>query len=171
MELDVQVTGLRESLKVLNKLDKDLRKESIKKVRFAASPMVAVARSTFPSQPPLSGMANKSRVRYQPGRVKSQVILKIGGRPPRNAKQWPVLTLQQNNAGGALYSMAGMADDKNSRATNDGQRQFSELLEAKSGKPQRGMWSKIRTIRRTANLSLEAAVKDVERTANRKLAK
>ena len=165
----IEVQGLRQSLRTLGKLDPNLRKASVASLKAASQPMVQVARLQFPIQPPLSGMANKGRLQYQPGRVRQQVNVTVGGRAPRNSNQWPIITLRQNNAAGALYSMAGLRNNAYSRASNAGQMRFSELLEARYGKAQRGMWKQIRLIRILAERGLTAAVKAVEMQANREL--
>ena len=165
----IEVQGVRQSLRTLGKIDPNLRKASVASLKAASQPMIQVARLQYPIQPPLSGMANKGRLQYQPGRVRQQVGVSVGGRAPRNSKQWPIITLRQNNASGALYSMAGMSNNAWSRASNAGQMRFSELLEARYGKAQRGMWKQVRLIRILAEKNLVVAVKAVEMQANREL--
>ena len=166
-----EVKGVREALRVLGKLDKEQRKEAVKELRLAGAPLVEIARSEYPLQPPLSGMARRSRLQYQPGRVRQQVGIKVGGKQPPSRDRYPVVTLQQGNAAGQLFSMAGMRNNARSRATNAGQRQFSDLLASRWGKPQRGMWRQVRAIRALSTTSLNAAANDVMARANRELAK
>lgn len=170
-EIRAEVTGVREALKVLGRLDRDQRREAVKELRSAGAPMVQVARLQYPMQPPLSGMANNGRLRYQPGRVKQQVGIKVGGKQPPQKDRYPVVTLEQRNAAGQLFSMAGIRNNAYSRATNAGQRQFSNLIQSRWGAGQRGMWKQVRLIRTLANTSLNAAAKDVVARANRELAK
>ena len=165
----IEVQGVRESLRTLGKIDKDLRKASVASIKAAGQPMVQVARLQYPQSPPLSGMANNGRLQYQPGRVRQQVSISVGGRAPKNSKQWPIVTLRQNNAAGALYSMAGMSNNAWSRASNAGQMQFSQLLEQRFGKAQRGMWKQVRLIRILAERNLMVAVKAVEVQTTREL--
>jgi hypothetical protein len=169
MQIDTKVTGVRESLRTLGKIDKDLRRETVKKVKAAGSPLVSVARTQYPTTAPLSGMANAGRLQYQPGKVRSQVMIKVGGRTPKRADSWAIVTLQQNNAAAQLYSVAGMRNNSYSRAQNAGQEQFSANLEKRFGKPQRGMWRKRREIQVLGERFVLLAVKQVEFTANRAL--
>jgi hypothetical protein len=169
MEMNVQVTGVRESLRALNKIDPRMKRASVATLKAAGQPMVQVARLNFPIQPPLSGMANTSRLQYQPAKVKQQVQISVGGRAPRGSNRYPVVTLIQRNAGGALYSMAGMSDNVHSRAKNSGQEQFSSLLQSRYGDGQRGMWKQVKLIRILAQHQMTIAAKQVELLANREL--
>jgi hypothetical protein len=169
MEIKTEVKGVRASLATLRKLDPDSRKAAVATLKAAGQPMVQVARLNFPIQPPLSGMGNSGRLQYSPGRVRQQVSISVGGRAPRGANRWPAVTLIQRNAGGAIYSMAGMSNDIHSRATNAGQEQFSSLLQRRYGDGQRGMWKQVRLIRILAERNMDVAVKQVEILANRRL--
>jgi hypothetical protein len=171
MEMNVEVTGVRESLRALNKIDPRLKRASVATLKAAGAPMVQVARLNYPIQPPLSGMGNSGRLQYQPGRVKQQVSISVGGRAPRGMNRWPVVTLIQKNAGGAIYSMAGMSNNVHSRATNAGQEMFSERLQQRYGDGQRGMWKQRKLIRILAERNMSVAVKQVEILANRELSK
>jgi len=171
MEMNVQVTGVRESLRALGKIDPRLRRASVATLKAAGAPMVQVARLNYPIQPPLSGMANSSRLQYQPGRVKQQVSISVGGRAARGMDRWPVVTLIQKNAGGALYSIAGIRNNAYSKAANAGQAQFSELLKSRYGDGQRGMWKQVKLIRILAQRNMALAAKQVEILANRELSK
>jgi hypothetical protein len=163
------VTGVRQALRTLGKLDKEQRKEAVKSLKSAGAPLVQIARTEYPIRPPLSGMANRGRLNYSSGRVQQQVSIKVGGKQPPSKDRYPVVTLQQTNAAGQLFSMAGMSNNAYSRATNSGQRRFSELLASRWGKPQRGMWKQVRLIRALANTTLNAAAQNVVRQANREL--
>jgi hypothetical protein len=169
MEMKIEVTGVRESLATLRKLDPDSRKAAVATLKAAGAPMVQVARLNYPIQPPLSGMGNSGRLQYQPGRVKQQVSISVGGRAPRGANRWPAVTLIQRNAGGAIYSMAGMSNNVHSRAKNAAQEMFSERLQQRYGDGQRGMWKQVKLIRILAQRNMDVAVKQVEILANRRL--
>jgi hypothetical protein len=169
MEVNLEVRGVRESLSTLRKIDPKLRTAAVRTLKAGGQPMVSVARLNFPMQPPLSGMGNAGRLQYQPGRVKQQVQISVGGRAPRGSNRWPAVTLIQRNVGGAIYSMAGMADNKNSRATNAGQAQFSQKLQERYGSGQRGMWKQVRLLRILADRNMSVAVKQVELMVNREL--
>jgi len=164
-----EVTGVREALRTLGKIDKEQRKEAVKELKQAGAPMVAVARLQYPTRAPLSGMDNNGRLGYKPGRVRQQVSVKVGGKQPPSKDRYPIITLQQTNAAAQLFSMAGMSNNRWSRATNAGQRQFSEKLALRWGKAQRGMWRQVRLIRTLANQGLNQAANNVMAAANREL--
>jgi hypothetical protein len=169
MEMNVEVRGVRQSLSTLRKIDPKLRSAAVRTLKAGGQPMVQVARLQYPVTPPLSGMANSGRLQYQPGRVRQQVQITVGGRSPKGMNRFPVITLIQKNAGGAIYSMAGMANNNHSRAQNSGQAQFSQKLEDRFGKPQRGMWKQVKLIRVLAERNMTLAVKQVEIMVNREL--
>ena len=166
-----EVTGVRESLRVLGKIDKEQRKEAVKELKAGGAPMVQVARLQYPMRAPLSGMDDNGRLGYKPGRVQQQVSVKVGGKQPPSKDRYPVVTLQQTNAAAQLFSMAGMSNNAYSRATNAGQRQFSDKLALRWGKAQRGMWRQVRLIRTLATTSLGVAAKNVVEAANRELSR
>jgi hypothetical protein len=164
-----EVTGVREALRVLGQIDKEQRKQAVKDLRAAGAPLVQVARLQYPMSPPLSGMGNSGRLRYQPGRVRQQVGIKVGGKQPPQKDRYPIVTLEQSNASAQLFSMAGIRNNAFSRATNAGQRQFSDLIQSRSGAGQRGMWKQVRLIRIIANTTLNGAANKVVTQANREL--
>jgi len=59
INVKMEVNGLREALKEINKLDNKLRRQLTKDFAQAAEPMVQAARSQVPTKPPLSGMARR----------------------------------------------------------------------------------------------------------------
>ena len=57
----IEVQGIKETLKQLNKLAPDLRREITKDYKRITKPMVSAAREAAPNDPPLSGMLRKWR--------------------------------------------------------------------------------------------------------------
>lgn len=165
---EVQVYGVRDSLKILGEIDRKQRLAAIAKIKGSAGELVRIAREQYPDVEPLSGMANKSRLQYDPAKVARGVQVQVGGRA--RFGESPLVTLVQKNAGGALYDMAGLANNSNSRTNNAGQRQFTDNLTRKTKRDaQRGMWRSIRKIRDVGYGAITAALEDVARQANRRL--
>lgn len=165
---EVQVYGVRDSLKILSEIDKKQRLAAIARIKSSAADLVALARETYPDEPPLSGMANPGRLQYDPAKVARGVQVQIGGRA--RFGESPLVTLIQKNAGGALYDMAGLASNSRSQARNAGQRAFTANLTKKTQKEaQRGMWRNIKKIRDRGYKSILAALDQVAADANRKL--
>lgn len=165
---DVQVFGVRDSLKVLGEIDKKQRLAAIARIKSSANELVALAREMYPDEPPLSGMGNPGRLQYDPAKVARGVQVQVGGR--LRFGEAPLVTLIQKNAGGALYDMAGLASNSRSKARNAGQRAFTANLTEKTGKTaQRGMWRNVRKIRDKGYDAILKALEQVTAQANRKL--
>ena len=104
----IEVNGLAEALKTLQKVDPELRKETIKGMKQAASPLEAAARSLIPDARPLTNWygwrggwdTTKAKrgikVAFRGGRVKGQA-----------GDVFPLLTLRQTDGAGAIFDIAG----------------------------------------------------------------
>jgi len=164
---DINVYGVRESLKVLAEIDKKQKWAAIAKIKSAGAPMIAAAQQNYPDTAPLSGWSPKGRLGYDPKKVRSGVQIQVGGRSKGDS--YAIVTLVQKNAGGAMFDMAGFANNKNSQAQHAGQAQFTKLIEADFGDAQRGMWRKIVKIREIAAKEIMDSLKQVAADANSKL--
>lgn len=177
---EIEVYGVRDALRELGKIDKDLRFKAIGKIKGASGQMLAVARSTYPDnsqlQDVLPGWSTKGRLGYDKSKVDKGVTVQVGGRSFGNS--YAIVTIIQKNAGGALFDIAGFADgaqgvgdvDRLGRARRNAQSDaFLAALNSAFGKAQRGMWRKIRTIREMADQELMQALEEVAAQVNRKL--
>lgn len=169
--LTVEVYGVREALAELRKLSPEARREAVSKVKAASGPLVAEARKPYPGFTPLRGWGagqNGGRLGYVPSKVAKGVQVQVGGRTPRGADSFPVVTLIQRDAGGALFDIAGLRGG--SRPGRNGPNPtFIRALEANYGKAQRGMWRNIRQIREIGYQGILAACNEVAAAANRRL--
>ena len=113
----IEVQGIKETLKQLNKLAPDLRREITKDYKRITKPMVAAAREAAPNDPPLSGMFRKWR-RGGPwygAQVDRKINVKIDTRKARKRNldkgvQYETIgafVFQQNDTWGAIFDMAG----------------------------------------------------------------
>lgn len=108
LEVRIEVNGLAQALRTLQKLDPELRKEVIKGLKQAAKPIENTARSLIPSRNPLSNWYNW-RGGWDTEAVRKSVKVAFrGGRVLGQERDvFPLLTLRQTNAAGAIYDMAG----------------------------------------------------------------
>jgi hypothetical protein len=179
-ETSIEIYGVREALAELGKLDKKYRFAAQNRIKAAAGPMLDEARQTYPDnstiQDALSGWSRGGRLGYDKSKVDKGVTIKIGGRSYGNA--YAVVTLVQNNAGGALFDIAGLRDgsqgvggtDRLGRSREDVQSDaFLAALNARFGKAQRGLWRKRKRIMELAETELMKALQDIAAEANRKL--
>jgi hypothetical protein len=177
---EISVFGVRDALKELGKIDKDLRWKAISKIKAASGEMVAVARDTYPDnsqlQDAMSGWSTKGRLGYDKSKVDRGITVMVGGRSFGDA--YAIVTLVQKNAGGALFDIAGLQGgsrgvgdtDRLGRSRDNSQSDaFLRNLNNGFGKAQRGMWRKIRVIRELADKELMKALEEVAAQVNRKL--
>ena len=164
LETGVEITGLKQALSELSKLDKSARFKAAAKIKASSPAMLEESRRQFPANIGISvihGMApskkGKSRLGYDKTKVDKGVQIMVGGRA-RNGVT-PLVTLVQKDAAGAMFSQAGT---KNSS-------QFSNLLASTFGKPQRGLWRSRKFIAEQGTADIMKAVDEVIADANRAL--
>jgi len=165
VETKIEVTGLREALSTLGKLDSKSRFKAANKIKASGAAMIDETRKTFPADIGVSvihGMgpskSGKGRLAYEKSKVDKGVQIVVGGRARVGVT--PLVTLVQKNAGGSIFSMAGSAG---------GTDQFSKLLENVFGKPQRGLWRSRKFVYETATADIMAAINEVIADANEAL--
>jgi hypothetical protein len=156
--MKAQVVGLKETLRDLNKLDKELSKEIRKDIRKAVQPLADAITASVPSGAPLSGMAHAGRTGWE---KRKKVAVKLDTRKPRRHMDRPgrttinVVRVTTKDAPTAIVDMAGKAGGTQSRARPGRQRpNFSKALTARLGPPSRFMW-------RTAEDRLDDVEKDM----------
>jgi hypothetical protein len=139
--MSVQVHGVKEALRELNKTSPTLRRAFTKDYKAIVKPVIDQAKAAFPNQPPLRNMVHpyKQLGGWDGGMVAKGVVAKINTRKARNrnaalgASYETVGTfiIQQKTGWGSLYDMAGK---KNSSTV------FVSNLTAKFGGASRAMW-------------------------------
>ena len=164
LETGVEITGLKQALSELSKLDKSARFKAAAKIKASSPAMLEEGRKQFPADIGISvihGMApskkGKARLAYDKIKVDKGVQIMVGGRA-RNGVT-PLVTLVQKDAAGAMFSQAGT---KNSS-------QFSNLLASTFGIPQRGLWRSRKFIAEQGTADIMKAIDEVIADANRAL--
>ena len=157
--MKAQVVGLKESLRDLNKLDKELSKEIRKDIRKVVQPLADQITAVVPASAPLSGMAHSGRTGWN---NRKRVVVKLDTRKPRRYVDRPgrtltnVVRITTKDAPTAIVDMAGKAGGSQSRRSAALQRpNFSRALTARLGDPSRFMW-------RTAENQIDNLVKDMK---------
>jgi hypothetical protein len=157
---DVEITGLKQALSELGKLDKSARFKAAAKIKASSPAMMEDARKQFPADIGISvihGMGNKGRLGYKKAQVDKGVQIMVGGRARPGVT--PLVTLVQKSAAGALFSQAGTKNTS----------QFSNLLASTFGRPQRGLWRSRKFIQEQGSADIMRAVDEVIADANRAL--
>lgn len=151
------VFGVREAMKALSKVDPVLRRETQKRMRRAAEPLRVAIRAQIPSDPPMSGW-ERGRYAFDGAAAKRGVRPRYGGRA-RGNNAWPLLTMTQSDAGGAVFDMAGRASSGKSPQG----RQFIANLRARSGQASRSMWRGVEGNLDAVVTEARRAVEDMKR--------
>lgn len=170
-ELDarLEVKGLAEALKTLQKLDPELRKEVVKGMKQAASPLESAARSLIPDASPLTNwgtwlggydtaaVRKGIKVAFRGGKVKGQA-----------GDVFPLLTLRQTNAAGVIYDAAGRSfPGRNSEGAQRGRAMVDKL--ARSGNASRSMWPAVERHMPQVQATLEDVIGTVTARINTEL--
>ena len=116
METKIEVVGVAETLRALTQIDPELRKAVIKDMKRAAAPLEAAARANIPARALTNwgtwqggfnqGKAQKGvKTAFRSGKVKG-----------KSGDHFPLLSLRQTNAAGAIFEMAGRAGGRGRRS-------------------------------------------------------
>lgn len=157
----VSVVGARETLAALKKLDPELRKQTVREIKTAGRPVLATARSLVPPRA-MSGWGPNNwgeRAWDDPART---LKVRFGGRARKKRQQWPLLTLKQEGAAGAIYDMAGKQGGNGTPQS----RQFLANV-ARFGAPSRTVWPAVERNKDAAEATIVAALRKAETTINK----
>jgi len=140
VELEIEVVGVAEALKTLAKVDPELRKAVIKDMKAAAAPLEAAARANVPARPLTNWYGWKGG--FDQGKAQKGIKAAFRGGKVRGkgGDHFPLLSLRQTNAGGAIFEMAGRAggSGKGSEGAARGQAMIAKLNE--HGTASRTLW-------------------------------
>jgi hypothetical protein len=153
----IEIVGLKETLKELNQLEPDLRKEFNRRYRNIVKPIVDDAKTNTPTLP-LSGLArNWQKGRLAPwnqAEVRRSIISKVDTR--RTATT--VMKVTMKSAAGSVFDMAG-------RRTNN---QLATSLQ-RFGSASRLMWAAYNRRRSDLEANIQQLVKDLTDAVNQRL--
>ena len=163
----VEVVGLKDALKTLNKIDKSLRREITKDYKKIVQPVIDDANNLVPSNAPLSGMARNWSTKsgfkmlpWVPG-FKQKIAAKIN---TRNIKEYAgnksnvgTFVIQWQGATGTMFD-----------TSMDGR--LGRALTARYGRSSRVMWKAYEQREGDVMSEMEKLVKRVMDEANRETA-
>ena len=130
---NVEVIGIKETIKELRSLDPELRKQFNRDAKKVAEPIINEAKSRYPDKY-LSGMARTWSQRgrklfpYTQRDAQRGVVFKID----TGRRATSILTIIQKNPAAAIVDMAGKAGGTNAQGTR--------FIRALFGQPSRVMW-------------------------------
>lgn len=167
-QVSVTIENVPATLRMLKKIDPDLRKKVPEQIKSYAQPLLNDAKASLPTTAPLSGW-NRSRFRWRAGTVRNGVKLQFKGTRPRNspANSWAVLRLRSTTAPGAVYDIAGR---KSSGRTQTGQIMIREL-NSRHGRASRSIWPAVEKHADEIEKGIEKIFDDYAQIINKELAK
>lgn len=139
--MTVEVKGLQETLRTLNKLAPTLRRQFTRDVKTAAAPLVAHVKSKLPQDAPLSGFKHNGRTGWNAAKNHA-VDVKINTRRQRRrngfytAEDIGVINIRGKGAALQIVDMAGRGGNQ---ARNPA-RARPNLVSALTASPSRFMW-------------------------------
>lgn len=163
----IEIAGLKDALKTLNKIDKKLRVEITKDYRSIVKPVIADANSLIPSNVPLSGMARNwdtksgfKMLPWEPGH-KQKIAAKINTRAIREyagrTTNVGTFSIVYQSATGTMFDMSA-------------QGRLGAALTARYGARSRVMWKAWQRNESTVNAEMEQLVKRVMDLTSKELA-
>lgn len=179
--MNIAVYGVQPTLEVLRLLEPSMYKSVQTEIADTAQFLVVQVRNKFPTEPwdsakPINwtryGRTRRGKKpdndvgasfpRYKISDVRKGVKAKVGGRKNRTTGTYPILTIQQTNAGGMIYDLA-----MNSRTR--GKEQFIKNLRT-SGSASRVMWPTVDKYKRNVHDEVMRIVRRVEKQFEHEIA-
>jgi hypothetical protein len=162
----IEIVGLKDALKTLNKIDKTLRTQITRDYRSIVKPVISDANSLIPSGVPLSGMARNWATKsgfqmlpWQPGhkqkiaaKINTRAIREYGGRTTNVG----TFSIVYQSATGTMFDMSAEG-------------RLGAALTARYGSRSRVMWKAWQRNENTVNAEMEQLVKRVMDLTSREL--
>ncbi len=175
VETSIEVVGIKEALRELNKIDKVARRQITKDYKELVAPVINTAQSLTPSAPPLSGMG----YRWNPGNrgdvfpwdgVKVDKGMKafVSGKKPRQfggfTSHLATFGIRWSAPGADVAEMSGKGNVPTAKG-----REMVQALSARYGQPGRFLWKAYTQHQQDVLAGMERLVKDVMRQVNERL--
>jgi len=175
----VEILGVRDALAELREISPKARAAAVRGVKKELAGLLTPARAQYPASVRLKGWSRSGRLGYDGSKVRDGVQIVVGGRRPRRANAFPIVTIVQKDAGGSLFSLAGMQNGSKSIAgktdrlgrpyTKKQSDEFLRKIRQEHGNAQRGLWKARKEIQDVAGDSISVALDGVVKQVNRRL--
>jgi len=170
--MSIQIQGLQESLRVLGKVEPELKKSFMKNVQRIAKPLATTIDSRVPKQAPLSGWDHNGAKGWAPKKVSIRTDTRLPRRRPNQpgVSTLNVIRITTRGSSVAIADMAGKANGTSSRAPLQRRRpNFASALTARLGDPSRFMWRDIDESIQQIVDELQPYVREVTQRANQEM--
>lgn len=169
-DLNIEIVGLKDALKILNSMDKSLRREITKDFKSIMDPVVKDAVQLVPTDAPLSGMSRvwvtKSNTELLPWtnvKASRQIKAFTSGKKVRDTglgfkQNLAVFGMKWSGPQAQMFDMAGKAKPGS---------ELAKSLTAEFGSPSRAMWKAYERNANNVEDSVRALTRRVMLEANR----
>jgi hypothetical protein len=161
----VRVYGVPQMLSQLNRIDPALKRATVARMKQAATPMIAEARSLVPDANPL-GNWGRWKGGWDAAAVRKGIKVSYKGptRRDRNRETFPLLRLVNSNAGGSIVDIAGRAGGKGrgSEGALRGQQMIDKITRELGRNASRIAWLAAERHLDDVQKAVEDAIKDME---------
>jgi hypothetical protein len=125
-----RVTGVADTVRILNKLDKEIVKNARKDLRTGAQPVADAVKANIPNEAPLRGMIHNGRTAWKPSGVTAKVKTNFSKKAQRNETSLVSIVVGakgKNATGAAAFQIADMAGRKARGKTRSGRAMINKL--------------------------------------------
>lgn len=174
----VEVYNVTTLLKTLGKIDPQLRRATVARMKLAAKPMVEEARRLVPDAAPLDNWGDwttpKGRQigRYNAKKIRRGIKVSYKGpsRRDRDKELFPLLKLVNTDAGGAIFDIAGKAggQGKGSEGAARGRAMISKIQRS-NGPASRVAWRAAERHLDDVTDGVKDAIKDMEQAIQKRV--
>ena len=116
----VKITGIAETVKILNSIDKEIVKQARRDLRSGAQPVANAVKANIPTEAPLSGMVHNGRTAWKPAGFKVRVKTNFTKRAEQRGYSLVSIVAGERIVaqGAAIFSIADMSGRKNSSGSS-----------------------------------------------------
>lgn len=125
-----RVTGVAETVRLLNKVDKEIVKQARKDLRTGAQPVANAIMSNIPTEAPLRGMIHNGRTAWKPSGISAKVKTSFSKKTQRNETSLVSIVVGakgKNSTGAASFQIADMSGRKARGKTRSGKAMINKL--------------------------------------------
>lgn len=159
-----EVYGVPQLLSSLQKIDPQLKRATVARMKQAARPMVDEARALVPTEKPLTNWGTW-KGGYDPKKIRRgiKVTYKGPSRRDRGKELFPLLKLVNSDPGGAIFDIAGKANGagRGSEGADRGRQMIGKLRRG-NGPASRVVWRAAERHLDDVQEAVKDAIKDME---------
>jgi hypothetical protein len=125
-----KITGIAETVKILNSIDKQIVKQARKDLKTGAQPVANAVKANIPTKAPLRGMVHNGRTAWQPSGVKVTVKTNFSKKAERKGTSLVSIVAGaqgKNSQGSAAFQIADIAGRKAKGKTTSGRAMIRKL--------------------------------------------